>query len=76
MRGANRILGKGRPVIVTGAPLLAFGFDDPDLPSSDFTQSRDDFLVVRLDQRPGALEQLLGPACRSEYQFESIRNVL
>jgi len=75
IRGADIILGKGWPVIATGAPLLVFGFDDRDLPSGDFTQSRDDFLVVRLDQRPGALEQLFGPACRSEYQFEPIRNV-
>jgi hypothetical protein len=57
------------------AALLVFGFDDRDLAGGDFTQSRDDFLVVRFDQWPGALEQLLGAACRSQYQFESIRDV-
>jgi hypothetical protein len=71
----GRIFEKGRLAIVAVKPLLVFGFDDRNLPRRDFTQGGDDFFVVRFDQRPGALEQLLGPACRSENQFESIRNV-
>ena len=42
----------------------------------DFTQRRDDFLVVRLDQRPRALEQLLGSPRRAKHEFESVRDIL
>jgi hypothetical protein len=76
MRGAYRIVGNSWPAIATGVRLFVFGFDDRDFPSGDFAQSRDNFLVVRLDQRSSALEQLLGSACRAEDQFESIRDVL
>jgi len=62
-------------MLYAGAPLLAFGFDQRNLPRGDFAQGRDYFLVVRLDQRPCTLQQLLGTARRSEYQFEPIRNV-
>ena len=69
------IFGERRQAIAADARLLVFGFDDRDLPRGDFTQGRDDFLVVRLDQWRCALEQLFGPACRSQYQFESIWNL-
>jgi len=55
--------------------LLSFGFDQRDLPGGNLAQGRDDFLIIRFDQRTGALEQLFGPARGSEDQFESIRNL-
>jgi hypothetical protein len=55
--------------------LLNFGFDQRDLPGGDLAQGRDEFLIIRFDQRTGALEQLFGPARGSEDQFESIRDL-
>jgi hypothetical protein len=55
--------------------LLNFGFDQRDLARGNLAQSRDDFLVIRFDQRAGALEQLFGPARGPEDEFESIRNL-
>jgi hypothetical protein len=74
-RRGDKLPRNGWPAISTGAALLAFGFDQRDFPGGDLTQGRDDFLVVRLDQRPGTLQQLLGTARCSEYQFEPIRDV-
>jgi len=75
VRRAGTIFGRRGPVTVASAPLLAFWFDDRDLPSRDFAQSGDDFLVVRFDQGAGALEQLFGPACRCQHQFEPVRDL-
>jgi hypothetical protein len=55
--------------------LLNFGFDQRDLARGNLAQGRDDFLVIRFDQRTGALEQLFGPARGPEDEFESIRNL-
>jgi hypothetical protein len=55
--------------------LLNFGFDQRDLARGNLAQGRDDFLVIRFDQRAGALEQLFGPARGPEDEFESIRNL-
>ena len=61
--------------IIAGAVLLVFGFDYRDLPRRDLAQGRDDFLVVRFDQRTRALEQLFGPSRGPEHEFESIGNL-
>ena len=72
---AHEIVGDRRQTIIADAMLLGFGFDQRDLPDGDLAQGRDDFLIIRFDQRTGALEQLFGPARGSEDQFESIRNL-
>ena len=55
--------------------LLNFGFDQRNLARGNLTQGRDDFLVIRFDQRAGTLKQLFGPARGPEDEFESIRNL-
>jgi hypothetical protein len=50
--------------------------EDDDLLRRDFAQRRYNFLIVRFDERTGALQKLLGSARRSEDESETIINVL
>jgi hypothetical protein len=73
---AHQIIGTvGKILRKAAAILLDFGLNQRDLPGGDLAQGRDDFLIVRFDQRTGSLEQLFGPASGAENQFESIRNL-
>jgi len=56
--------------------LLLLRLDHGDLAGRDFAQRGHDFLVVRIDQRPSAFEELFGPACRAQNQFKTIGNPL
>src|SRR5262249_2906458 len=53
-----------------------FLVDRRDLLRGHLAQRRDDFLVVRLDQRPRPFEQLLGASRRQQHELESARNLL
>src|SRR5262245_22385977 len=48
----------------------------PNLRVRDLAQRGDDFLVVRVDQRPRALQELLGPPRPQQHELEAVRNLI
>src|SRR6185295_13521470 len=54
----------------SGPPSVAVA--ESDLVGRDLAQRGDDLLVVRLDQRPGPLQELLRPTCPQEDQLEPV----
>ena len=56
--------------------LLRLRVEDDDFFGRDFAQRGYHFLVIRFDERTGALQELLGPARRAQNQSETIINVL
>src|SRR5439155_20288288 len=54
----------------------SFGVLEPDPFGRDLAQGGDDLLVVRLNERPRALEQLLRPAGGEQDELETVRNML
>ena len=53
---------------------ILFGLDQRNFAGGNFTQGRDDFLVIGFDQRTRTLEELLGAPRSSQHQLETIRN--
>ena len=80
-RKVDGSLGIGRVYLLRGLlwgrgrSLLPLRFDERDLAGRNLWQRRHHFLVVGVDQRSGALQELLGPARRSHDQFKMIGNL-
>src|ERR1700730_8992479 len=54
---------------------LLLRFDDRDLACRNFAKGSNHVLVIGFDQRTRAFEELLGPACGSKHELETIGNL-
>jgi hypothetical protein len=63
------------PRAIRDSRLLRLRVEDDDFFGRDFAQRGYHFLVIRFDERTGALQELLGPASRAEDQSKTIINM-